>query len=357
MTTNSHRHLKGAGGPGGAGGLHAERRRLRPIYLIGIAVVAAASGVGVDELVGIGPVAAGLVAVGAYLGVQTAFAWTLEGRRSAINKLAVALLALAVAIALTPLVGVLAYTIKEGLRDIGPRFLTHSMKGVGQMDDAGGAYHAIVGTVEQVGLASLFSIPVGLLVAVYLAEYGRGHFATAVRFVVDVMTGIPSIVAGLFVFAFWVLALGQGFSGLAAGIALSVLMLPIVIRSSEEMLRLVPSELREASYALGAARWRTVVSVVLPTASAGITTGVVLAIARVAGEAAPLLLTAFGFDAIKFNPFSGPQSSLPLYVFTQASSAFSVAVHRAWAGALTLIFIVLVLTVIARLLTRRNRLA
>ncbi|MHB1487590.1 MAG: phosphate ABC transporter permease PstA [Acidimicrobiales bacterium] len=320
-------------------------------------LVSVGAGAALDKLTGIGPAGSGLSAIAAYLVIQTALAWSLEGRRSAANKLAVALLSVAVAVALAPLVGVLAYTVKEGLRDLGPRFLTHSMKGVSQMDDAGGAYHAIVGTVEQVGLASLFSIPLGLLVAVYLAEYGRGRFAVAVRFVVDVMTGIPSIVAGLFVFAFWVLALGQGFSGLAAGIALSVLMLPIVIRSSEEMLCLVPGELREASYALGATRWRTVVSVVLPTASAGITTGVVLAIARVAGEAAPLLLTAFGSDAIKFNPFTGPQSSLPLYVFTQASSAFSVAVHRAWAGALTLIIIVLVLTVIARLLTRRNRLA
>lgn len=338
-------------------GLRAQRRRLRPPYLVTIGLVSVGIGLALDKSSGIGPIGSGLAAIAAYLVIQTALAWSLEGRRSAANKLALALLSLAVAVALAPLVGVLAYTLKEGLRDFGPRFLTHSMKGVSQMDDAGGAYHAIVGTVEQVGLASLFSIPLGLLVAVYLAEYGRGHFAVAVRFVVDVMTGIPSIVAGLFVFAFWVLALGQGFSGLAAGIALSVLMLPIVIRSSEEMLRLVPGELREASYALGAARWRTVVSVVLPTASAGITTGVVLAIARVAGEAAPLLLTAFGFDAIKFNPFTGPQSSLPLYVFTQASSAFSVAVHRAWAGALTLIIIVLVLTVIARLLTRRNRLA
>src|SRR5207237_1640563 len=153
---------------------------------------------------------------------------------------------------------------------------------------------------------------------------GRGPLRTAVRFLVDVMTGIPSIVAGLFIFAFWVLGLHRGFSGLAASLALAVLMLPVVVRSSEEMLRLVPTDLREASYALGVPRWRTVVSVVLPTASAGITTGIVLAIARVTGETAPLLVTAFGFDAIKTSPFKGPQSNLSLYVFQNASSPFAV---------------------------------
>jgi phosphate transport system permease protein len=177
-----------------------------------------------------------------------------------------------------------------------------------------------------------------------------------VRTVIDVMVGIPSIVAGLFIYAFWVLGLGQGFSGLAAALALSILMLPIVVRSAEEMIKLVPAALREASYALGIPRWRTILRVVLPTASAGITTGVMLAVARVTGETAPLLLTAFGFDSIKNDPFSGPQSSLPLFVFSQASSAFTTAVDRAWAGALTLIAVVLFLTVAARLVTRRNRL-
>src|SRR5207302_9341968 len=212
------------------------------------------------------------------------------------------------------------------------------------------------GTRERAAIASRLAGPLGLLVAVYVVEYGRGPLRTAVRFLVDVMTGIPSIVAGLFIFAFWVLGLHRGFSGLAAGLALAVLMLPVVVRASEEMLKLVPADLREASYALGVPRWRTIMSVVLPSASAGLTTGIILAVARVTGETAPLLLTAFGFDAIRTNPFSGPQSGLPLFVFAQAGSAFDVAINRAWAGALTLIVIVLLLTVIARLLTRRNRL-
>jgi phosphate transport system permease protein len=272
------------------------------------------------------------------------------------NRLAVTLLVGTVLLAMLPLLAVLVYTVDRGGQAISTHFLTQTMRGVGPLDATGGAYHAIIGTLEQVLLASLISIPIGLLAAIYIVEYGRGRFAFWVRFFVDVMTGLPSIVAGLFVYAFFVIGLHQGFSGLAAGVALSVLMLPVVVRASEEMLKLVPNDLREASYGLGIPRWRTIVSVVLPTASSGLTTGVMLAIARVTGETAPLLLTAFGFDALRANPLKGPQSALPLYVFQQAGSAFDVAVNRAWAGALTLIAIVLLLTMIARLLTRRNRL-
>ena len=278
-----------------------------------------------------------------------------SGRRRATNAVMCALLTLTLVVALAPLVAVLAYTVNRGRHALSGSFLLHSMRGVGPLDSNGGEYHAILGTLEQVGLASLIAVPFGLLVAIYIVEYGRGRLRTAVRFLIDVMTGIPSIVAGLFVFAFWVLGLHRGFSGLAASLALAVLMLPIVVRSSEEMLKLVPDELREASYALGVPRWRTVVSVVIPTASAGITTGVMLAVARVTGETAPLLLTTFGYDAIRTSPFKGPQSALPLYVFSQAGSAFDVAIRRAWAGALTLIIAVLILTVIARVVTSRSR--
>jgi phosphate transport system permease protein len=286
---------------------------------------------------------------------------TLAGRRSArrkwANRAATTVLVLGMVLALVPLAAVLVYTIGRGSGAFTFAFLRHSMRGVGPLDRTGGAYHSIIGTLEQVGLAGLISIPIGILVAVYVVEYGPTGWTRAVQFFVDVMTGIPSIVAGLFIFAFWVLGLHKGFSGLAAALALAVLMLPIVVRSSEEMLKLVPRELREASLALGVPRWRTTLSVVLPTASAGITTGVILAIARVTGETAPLLLTAFGFDSVNANPFRGPQSSLPLFVFAQAGSAFSVAIRRAWAGAITLVALVLVLTVIARVLTRRNQLA
>ena len=298
-----------------------------------------------------------VVAYVLYLVAQTAASYLVEGPRSAKNRVTLTLLVTAFVLALVPLVAVLYYTFRRGLEAISPGFLTHSMSGVGPLEDAGGAYHAIIGTIEQVLIASIISIPIGLLAAIYIVEYGRGRLVYWIRFFVDVMTGLPSIVAGLFIFAFWVLALNKGFSGFSAGMALSILMLPIVVRASEEMLKLVPGELREASYALGIPRWRTILSVVLPSASAGLTTGIILAVARVTGETAPLLLTAFGFDAIRSNPFSGPQSGLPLFVFNQAGSAFAVAVARAWAGALTLITIVLLLTVLARLLTRRNRLA
>jgi phosphate transport system permease protein len=279
---------------------------------------------------------------------------TLARRRRIVNTAACWLLGLCVLIALIPLGAVLAFTISMGRHAFSSVFLRHSMRGVGPLDAGGGAYHAIIGTLEQVGLASLLAIPLGLLVAIYLTEYGRGRLATALRFFIDVMTGVPSIVAGLFVFAFWVLALHRGFSGFAAAMALAVLMLPVVVRTSEEMIRLVPTTLREASYALGVPKWRTIVSVVLPTALTGITTGILLAVARVTGETAPLLLTASGVDFIHTNPFSGQQSALPLFVFQQTQSAFNVAVDRAWAGALTLILIVIALYVAARLLTRRN---
>jgi phosphate transport system permease protein len=292
-----------------------------------------------------------VLGAGAYLGA----ARVVEGRRAVVDRLAGLLMTTAVVVCLIALGSILIYTIVRGVKALSPDFFTHSMSGVGPRDTNGGAYHAIVGTLEQVLLAGAISVPLGLLVAIYLTEYGKGRVASAVRLMVDVMVGIPSIVAGLFIYAFWVLGLHQGFSGLAAAMALSILMLPIVVRSTEEMIKLVPSTLREASYALGVPRWRTILRVVLPTASAGIATGVMLAVARVTGETAPLLLTTFGLDSIKTNPFSGPQSALPLFVFSQASSAYPANVDRAWAGALTLIAVVLLLTVVARLIAGRSR--
>ncbi|HUR12984.1 MAG TPA: phosphate ABC transporter permease PstA [Mycobacteriales bacterium] len=259
-------------------------------------------------------------------------------------------------VALVPLVSVVALVVKKGAARFDPTFLTHSMNGVGPRDTDGGAYHAVLGTLEQVGIASLIAIPLGLLAAVYVVEHGRGPLVPVVRFVTDVMTGVPSIVAGLFVFTFWVLALGQGFSGFAAALALAILMLPTVVRTTEVVLGLVPDSLREASLALGVPRWKTVLRVVLPTAMSGITTGIVLAIARVTGETAPLLLTALNFDSINTNPFHGQQAGLPSYVFAQAGQPQQAALDRAWAGALTLLLLVLLLNLIARLIARRTRL-
>ncbi|MEV0996064.1 phosphate ABC transporter permease PstA [Nonomuraea sp. NPDC050202] len=258
---------------------------------------------------------------------------------------------LAFALAVVPLVSVLWLVISNGLARFDLEFLTHSMNGIGARDANGGAYHAIIGTLEQVLLASLISVPIGLLTAIYLVEYGNGgRLSRSISFFVDVMTGVPSVVAGLFVFAFWILFLGFEFSGWAGALALSILMMPTVVRSAEEMLRLVPNDLREASYALGVPKWRTIVKVVLPTAFTGIVTGVMLAVARVAGETAPLLMTVFFTNSINNDPFNGPQMGLPLFVFDQAARPNDTAIDRAWTGALTLILIVMLLNLVARLI-------
>ncbi|WP_433497829.1 phosphate ABC transporter permease PstA [Sphaerimonospora sp. CA-214678] len=261
------------------------------------------------------------------------------------------LICLAFVLALIPLASVLWMVVKNGMQRFDLEFLTHSMRNIGARDVGGGAYHAIVGTLQQVLLASLIAVPIGLLTAIYLVEYGEGgRPARTIGFFVDVMTGVPSVVSGLFVLAFWILVLGMPFSGFAGALALSILMMPVVVRSAEEMLRLVPRELREASYALGVPKWRTVVKVVLPTAFTGIATGVMLAVARVAGETAPLLLTVFFTDSINNDPFNGPQMGLPLYVFDQAGRPTDAAIDRAWSGALTLILIVMLLNLVARLI-------
>ncbi|MBE1587461.1 phosphate ABC transporter permease PstA [Nonomuraea angiospora] len=267
------------------------------------------------------------------------------------DKIVQGLVYLAFGLAVVPLISVLWLVISNGLARFDLEFLTHSMRGIGARDAGGGAYHAIIGTLEQVLLASAVSVPIGLLTAIYLVEYGNGgRLSRSISFFVDVMTGIPSVVSGLFVFAFWILVLGFQFSGWAGALALSILMMPTVVRSAEEMLRLVPNDLREASYALGVAKWRTIMKVVLPTAFTGIVTGVMLAVARVAGETAPLLMTVFFTNSINNDPFTGPQMGLPLFVFDQAARPNDTAIDRAWTGALTLILIVMLLNLVARLI-------
>lgn len=296
-----------------------------------------------------------LIAAVVYVVALTAISAVVEGWRHAKDRLMTNILLATVLFAVLALAGVLGYTVYRGLARFDPIFFGHSMRSVAEADPGGGAYHAIVGTLEQVGIATVIAAPLGILVAIYLVEYSSGRLGRVVSFLVDVMTGLPSIVAGLFILALWVVLLGQGYSGFAGSLALIVLMLPTVIRSTEEMLKLVPNSLREASYALGVAKWITVVRVVLPTATAGIVTGVMLAVARVMGETAPVLLTVFGAQAINFNPFQGPQASLPLFVFSEASQPNETAIDRAWAGALTLILVVLVLNLLARLVARYAR--
>jgi phosphate transport system permease protein len=276
--------------------------------------------------------------------------------RKAKDRIVQVLVYVAFLLAVIPLVSVLWTVLSKGIKRFDMEFFTHSLNGIGGNDAGGGAYHAIIGTVEQVLLASIIAIPIGVLTAIYLVEYGRdSRLAKVVSFFVDVMTGLPSIVAGLFVLAFWLLLLGFSFSGFAGSMALSVLMMPTVVRASEEMLKLVPSDLREASFALGVPRWRTICFVVLPTAFTGIITGIMLAIARVMGETAPLLLTVFVTAAINNNPFQGPQMALPLFIFDQASRPNDAAINRAWAAALTLIVLIMLLNLAARIIARLRK--
>ncbi|MFI0241896.1 phosphate ABC transporter permease PstA [Streptomyces sp. NPDC016845] len=292
----------------------------------------------------------GLIAAILFVLVTYGLAAKVEGARQAKDRTATSVVWVAFILAVLPLASLVYETVKRGIKVLDFYFLSHSMGFVTAYQPGGGIYHAILGTLEQVGLATLISVPIGLLTAIYLVEYGRGKLAKAVTFFVDVMTGIPSIVAGLFILSFWILILGFGFSGFAGSMALSILMIPVVVRSTEEMLKLVPNELREASLALGVPKWRTILKVVLPTSIGGITTGVMLAVARIAGETAPVLLLVFGNPLINGNPFDGPQASLPLYIYQQyASSGGSEAAYdRAWAAALVLIAFIMILNLLAR---------
>ncbi|MGP9488474.1 phosphate ABC transporter permease PstA [Glutamicibacter sp. 363] len=290
-----------------------------------------------------------------------------EGRRQGRNAMWTYLIYGAFLLALIPLASVLYTVLEKGLPGMNSHFLFSSMNGVtGAVDNQsvadgapviGGAYHALLGTLMITLWATVISVPVGMLTAVYLVEYGKnGVLAKAITFFVDVMTGIPSIVAGLFAAAFFGLILGPNARmGIVAAVALSVLMIPTVVRSTEEMLKIVPNELREASYALGVRRWRTILKVVIPTAISGIASGVTLAIARVIGETAPILVTAGIASSINMNVFANWMSTLPTFIYYQILTPTSPtnidpSVQRAWAAALLLILMVMALNLGARLI-------
>ncbi len=297
-----------------------------------------------------------LVGIGLFVAIETAWSFSVEGRRHAKDRLATTIVYACFGIAVIPLVAILVAVVSEGLKTLSASFLTHSMRNIGPREAGGGIYHALIGTIEQVGIAALMGIPIGIMVAIYLVEYSRGgRLARVISFFVDVMTGVPSIVAGLFVYTGFVLALGFERSGFAGSLALTILMIPVVVRSTEEMLKLVPNELRESSYALGVAKYRTILRIVLPTAMSGIITGSMLAVARVAGETAPLLLTTFLSQSINTNPFAEPQASLPTFIWDQINTGTNASVARAWAAALTLILLIMGLNLIARLIAYFNR--
>jgi len=267
-------------------------------------------------------------------------------------------LASATLLALVPLVLILWYLVKKGIGSWSGNFFTTDPYG-NFLGDPGGVKSAILGTLEMMGLATAISVPVGVGVALYLTEYGReSRFGSAVRYFIDVMTGVPSIVFGLFVYITLVVSGvgGSGFAGWKGAVALSLLMLPVVTRSAEVVLLLVPDSLREAALALGAPRWRVVLRVVLPTALPGLVTGSLLAIARGAGETAPLLFTAAIVQGTSFD-LGQRMNALPSQIFADIGQAQDRLVGRAWGAALTLVLMILILTVFARLVARRSRLA
>jgi len=273
-------------------------------------------------------------------------------------------------VALVPLIWLLWTVLSRGLHAITrDGWFTRSQRGTTYRTPGGGALHAIIGTVEQVALCTLISVPIALLVAIYLVEYGRGPLARATTFMVDILTGIPSIVAALFIYAVVITTFHGQQAGWLVSLALVMLMIPVIVRTTEEMLRLVPNELREASYALGVPKWRTIASIVIPTAMSGIVTGVVLGVARVAGETAPLLILVGYSPNRNRNLLSGPQESLPGLIRDQFGNLGNTTIllpngHRAtvhfaadrmWGAALTLIILVMALNLLARFIARRSK--
>jgi phosphate transport system permease protein len=269
------------------------------------------------------------------------------------NKLATVLFASAFAVATVPLVWVLFTVVERGVKAVvGQGWWTRSLAGVLPDQFAGGVYHAIYGTVLQAGIAALLSVPLGIMAAIYLVEYGRGTFAKVTTFMVDILAGVPSIVAALFIFALWISTLGFPQSAFAVSLALVLLMLPVVVRNTEEMLKLVPDELREASYALGIPKWKTILRVVVPTALPGIISGLLLALARVMGETAPVLVLVGYARSINYDAFNGNMASLPLLIYTELTNPEAAGRARVWGAALTLIVIVGALYVAAAFLNR-----
>jgi phosphate transport system permease protein len=278
-------------------------------------------------------------------------------RRRRTDKLMRGVLLGGTLVALVPLVFVVYYLFKQGLGALSWDFFTSDPSGR-FLGPAGGVKSAIVGTILIVGLAALIAIPIGVGVALYLVEYGKNSlFANVVRYFVDVMTGVPSIVFGLFIYIVLVLTgIGGNFAGWKGSIALALLMMPVVTRSAEVVLNLVPNSLREAALALGAPRWKVVTKIVLPTALPGLVTGSMLAVARGAGETAPLLFTAFAVNATTWN-LGSQMNSLPIQIFNDVRQPQANLVERAWGSALTLVAMILILTLLARLIQRRSRLA
>jgi phosphate transport system permease protein len=274
------------------------------------------------------------------------------GRRKAVNVIAIGLMGVCVLLALVPLVSLLVYVIARGISALSLTALTHAP--APSVDGGGGFGNAILGTAILLAIAALVGIPWGVLTAIYLSEYAQGRLGRVVRFFSDVLTGIPTLVTGLVVYGLLVISLGS-FSALAGGVALGLIMLPIITRGSEEMLNLVPDSLREAGLALGMPKWKVILRIVLPTAAKGIVTANLLAIARASGETAPLIVTVLGSNFFSTKLLGTPIAALPLYIFQNATQPDPVKIRLAWAATLVLIAFILVLSLLARLIGRGGR--
>lgn len=278
---------------------------------------------------------------------------TISRSRKAKNAVAAGIAWTAFGIGLVPLAWILIYVVVKGLKAItNATWWTRSQRGILPSQVGGGVYHALFGTLLQTAIAAAVAIPLGILVAIYLVEYGRGALVRVTTFMVDILSGVPSIVAALFIFAVWISRFGFEQSAFAVSLALVLLMLPVVIRSTEEMLRLVPDELREASYALGVPKYKTILRIVVPTALSGIVSGILLAIARVMGETAPVLVLVGYSTSINYDVFKGNMASLPLLIYTQLVNPTPAGQLRVWGAALTLIIIIAIFIALAALIAR-----
>lgn len=286
---------------------------------------------------------------------NSAFSDISAGRKTT-NTVATVLVYATMALAMIPLVWVLYVLISRGLGPVlSADWWTSSQFKIMYMQPGGGALHAIIGTLVQTAICSIVSIPIGVFTAVYLVEYSNGNrLGRVTTFMVDILTGVPSIVAALFVYSMWIVLFGFQRSGMAVSLALVLLMVPVIVRNTEEMLRIVPQDLREASYALGVPKWKTIVRIVLPTSLSGIITGIMLAIARVMGESAPVLILVGSTQVINWDPMSGPQSSLPLMMVDMYKAGTADAVvDKLWGAAFTLVLIIAVLNITARFISAK----
>ncbi|MBF6387087.1 phosphate ABC transporter permease PstA [Nocardia farcinica] len=275
------------------------------------------------------------------------------------NHIATAVVSICFAVALIPLGWVLWMVVSEGIGAVlSSTWWMNSQKGILPDQSGGGVYHAIYGTIIQSAVAAIIAVPLGIMAAVYLVEYGRGRLAKVTTFMVDILAGVPSIVAALFIFALWIATLGFPQSAFAVSLALVLLMLPVVVRSTEEMLKLVPDELREASYALGIPKWKTILRIVVPTALPGMISGILLSLARVMGETAPVLVLVGYAKSINTNLFDGNMASLPLLIYQELANPEAAGRERVWGAALTLILLIALLyaaaAVVNKLLTRNR---